>query len=58
MSLIVLCSRGDAGFQIAKLFENIREAAKASGGTVVSLYGNHEFMNLYGTHTFAVYWHP
>lgn len=41
--------RDDHPFEIVKLFEDLRYQAKDNGQEVVSLVGNHEIQNLYGT---------
>ncbi len=38
--------RGDADRQIVDLFERLSDEAKASGGAVIALNGNHEVMNV------------
>lgn len=41
-------SSGPWGFQLYDYMEILRAKAAMAGGLVVSLYGNHEFMNFYG----------
>lgn len=43
-----LLDRGDDEPQILALFERLEDEAKAAGGEVVALNGNHEFMNALG----------
>lgn len=48
--LLMECSsyRMSAGLEIMNLLEDIKDAAAEAGGRVVTLFGNHEFMDLMG----------
>ncbi|KAF9970384.1 hypothetical protein BGZ73_006916 [Actinomortierella ambigua] len=41
-----LVDRGPDTIKVYQLFDNLRKQAKAAGGQVVNLYGNHEVMNI------------
>ncbi|KAF9165127.1 hypothetical protein DFQ26_000571 [Actinomortierella ambigua] len=41
-----LVDRGPDTIKVYNLFDNLRKQAKAAGGQVVNLYGNHEVMNI------------
>ncbi|KAF9297683.1 hypothetical protein BGZ74_009696 [Mortierella antarctica] len=43
-----IVDRGPDTIAIYNLFDNLRKQAKAAGGLVVNIYGNHEVMNLGG----------
>jgi hypothetical protein len=45
--------RGDDDRDILDLFERLREEAKAGGGRVVALNGNHEVMNVQGDYRYV-----
>lgn len=45
-----ILDRGNDTIRLYALMEKLRAQAKHAGGTVLSHFGNHEFMNLQGTH--------
>ena len=45
-----ILDRGNDTIRLYALMEKLRAQAKHAGGTVLSHFGNHEFMNLQGSH--------